>query len=264
MLKSFVPNLLLGATLATQLPRVAIDTETLNFVEAQSGQRIVFHGQNVVVKVPPFIPQRQPFDVIKSLTDAEIVEMKAWGWNLVRLGVIWEAVETAPGVFDYEFLNEIEALIDRLAEQGIYTIIDAHQDIFSHKFCGEGVPIFYTPEWDTLEHTCYNGSVLGVVLSLGGDCRPFNDWNIQVSLESGLPVQEECAKQNFLKVHQAPEVASAFHQFWDNTNGLQDKFIDFWNVLAKKFVGNTNVLGYDMFNEPFTASMYEDMWIMLD
>ena len=79
-----------------------------------------------MVKVPPFLPQRQPFDKVKSLTDTEIERMKDWGWNLVRLGVIWEAVETKPGVYDYAFLNEVEALIDRLAGKGIYTIVDAH------------------------------------------------------------------------------------------------------------------------------------------
>jgi endoglycosylceramidase len=27
-------------------------------------------------------------------------QLVAWGFNLVRLGVMWEAVETAPGVYN--------------------------------------------------------------------------------------------------------------------------------------------------------------------
>lgn len=52
--------------------------------------------------------------------------MHDWGTNIVRLGVIWEAVEKAPGVFDYEYLDQIEKLIEKLADKGIYTIVDSH------------------------------------------------------------------------------------------------------------------------------------------
>ena len=34
-------------------------------------------------------------------------------------------------------------IVRLLGLKGIYTIIDAHQDMFSRLFCGEGVPIFY-------------------------------------------------------------------------------------------------------------------------
>jgi len=61
-----------------------------------------------------------------SLTDEEIDMMSLWGINLVRLGVIWEAVEREPGVYDHEYLNQVERLVERLAERGIYTIVDSH------------------------------------------------------------------------------------------------------------------------------------------
>jgi hypothetical protein len=35
-----------------------------------------------------------------SLTDAEIDLLYEWGTNIVRLGVVWEAVEKQLGVFD--------------------------------------------------------------------------------------------------------------------------------------------------------------------
>ena len=160
--------------------------------------------------------------------------MSLWGINLVRLGVIWEAVEREPGVYDHEYLNQVESLVERLAERGIYTIVDSHQDIFSRALCGEGVPTFYFPEWDTLDHVC-PWSPVGVLFSAFGNCLPFDYYKVPVDPLTKLPIPEECTKQNFLKLYTAPEVASAFEQFWSNTNGLQDKFMDYWRVVATKF-----------------------------
>jgi len=62
--------------------------------------------------------------------------------NFVRLGVMWEAVEIAEGVYNQTYLDEIEKLINKLGEHGIYTQIDAHQDVLSRMTCGEGIPDF--------------------------------------------------------------------------------------------------------------------------
>lgn len=45
-------------------------------------------------KVPPYIPMRNRFNADDSLTDKEIDDLVKWGFNFVRLGVMWEAVET--------------------------------------------------------------------------------------------------------------------------------------------------------------------------
>jgi hypothetical protein len=39
---------------------------------------------------------------------------------------MWEAVETKPGVYDQDYLDKVESLINRLGEAGIYTLVDAH------------------------------------------------------------------------------------------------------------------------------------------
>ena len=70
--------------------------------------------------------------------------MVDWGVTLVRLGVMWEAVERKQGVYDEQYLEQIDSIIKRLGDKGIYTMVDAHQDLFSRDFCGEGVPLFYS------------------------------------------------------------------------------------------------------------------------
>ncbi len=39
------------------------------------------------------MPSREKFDPETSLTDTEIDDLVGWGFNFVRLGVMWEAVE---------------------------------------------------------------------------------------------------------------------------------------------------------------------------
>jgi endoglycosylceramidase len=80
------------------------------------------------------------------LNDKDIEDLVKWGFNLVRLGVMWEAVERQPGVYDTNYLNKVNDLINKLGARGIYTMVDAHQDVLSRKICGEGMPTFYSED----------------------------------------------------------------------------------------------------------------------
>jgi len=73
-------------------------------------------------------------------------QLVKWGFNLVRLGVMWEAVERQPGVYDQVYLDKVDKLITKLGEKGIYTMVDAHQDVLAREVCGEGMPNFYARE----------------------------------------------------------------------------------------------------------------------
>lgn len=122
--------------------RVWVDSADRVFRDTE-GRNLIMHGVNVVYKVAPYIPDVQVFEAQDSLSAKDIADLKAWGFNMVRLGVMWEAVETAPGVYNQTYLNEIDSLITKLGEAGIVTLVDAHQDIMSRLVCGEGMPNFY-------------------------------------------------------------------------------------------------------------------------
>lgn len=51
---------------------------------------------------------------------------------------------------------------------------------------------------------------------------------------------------------------TAFKALYDNKNGLQDKFVDFWNVTSKALGSNPYVVGYDPLNEPFPGNPAKD------
>lgn len=59
----------------------------------------------MVYKQDPYIPDATKFDPDLSLTDDDINNLVKWGFNLVRLGVMWEAVERQPGVYDENYLT---------------------------------------------------------------------------------------------------------------------------------------------------------------
>ena len=73
---------------------------TNRFILDNYGRYSIFHGGNVVVKLPPYLPTLDKFDYQFSLnTPEDLATMKRLGFNSIRLGVIWEAVEKSPGVF---------------------------------------------------------------------------------------------------------------------------------------------------------------------
>lgn len=64
-------------------------------------------------------------------------------------------------------------------------------------------------------------------------------------------------------MYTAPEVASAFDSLYKNKNGLYDKMMAYWTVVAQRFNANPNVIGYDILNEPWTANIYHDQDLFL-
>ena len=116
---------LLYSSVFAQKGRISIDPKSRQMKDA-SGRSVIFHGVNIVYKVDPYIPDTQNFDPQLSLTDKELDDLVNWGFNFVRLGVMWEAVERTPGQYNMTYLDEVESLIKRLGQRGIYTLVDMH------------------------------------------------------------------------------------------------------------------------------------------
>ena len=104
------------------------------------GQVVILHGTNEVYKLPPYEPSASGFDA------ADAAFLAANGFTAVRLGVIWAAVEPEPGVINTAYLASIKQTVQTLADNGVYTVIDMHQDNWSTEFQGEGAP-----DWATMD-----------------------------------------------------------------------------------------------------------------
>ena len=234
---------------------------TNRFILDNSGRYSIFHGGNVVVKLPPYLPTTDKFDYQYSLNTPEDLEtMVRLGFNSVRLGVIWEAVEKAPGVYDYDYLDKVEQIINTLGEHNIYTMVDAHQDVFSRNFCGEGVPYFYVNQMG-FDKKC-DASALTRLLDLIGVCKTLDDFGFRTD-ENGLPLIEDCVKHNFADYHYIAGFSASYRNFYQNKANIQDKFVEFWKTVVTRFKGNKYVLGYDLWNEPAPGGVMEDIKNMI-
>lgn len=167
---------------------------------------------------------------------------------------MWEAVERAPGVYNETYLDEIENLVNKLGANGIYTLVDAHQDVLARRLCGEGMPNFYATD---LPHDCEPG-ILPYIFPSFNFCKSIQDYGYRVDGE-GNPVIEDCQKNQFVDYYFSPESMELFERLFSATpGGLQDKFIAYWKRVASRFASNPYVVGFDPLNEPFPSNIYKD------
>ena len=183
------------------------------WITDSSGRVLTVSGVNMVYKLPPYAPDATGF----GADDAAF--LAANGFNAVRVGVIWKAVEPQPGVFDDTYLARIAATVQTLGSHGIFSLLDFHQDMYNEQFQGEGAP----------------------------------DWAVS---DNGLPAQPALGfPGNYFF---QPALQATYDNFWANApvdgTGLQDWYAAAWRHVAAYFRGNPGVLGYDTFNEPFPGS----------
>lgn len=97
------------------------------------------HGFDVVRKTAPYLPTHF------TARDARFLVRN--GFNSVRIGLIWAAVEPRPGKYDNGYIRRFAAFNDMLARHGIHALIDFHQDSWSEQSGGDGAP-----GWATLSN----------------------------------------------------------------------------------------------------------------
>ena len=229
---------------------------TKSFVRLDDGRYTIFHGVNVVIKLAPYIPDTETFDPYFSFTDEDIKILKRLGINLVRLGIVWESIEYAEGEYNSTHLEKMSTIVSKLEENGISVIVDAHQDMFSRLFCGEGAPKFYVDKL-TYSSDCKT-NIISQIFGLFTACIPLSKhkWKYE---KNGLPRLEDCVAGSFIDYHKAPELMTVYDSFFKNENGVLDSFVNFWKFVAKKFKGRKNVLGYDLWNEPWASNLWIDL-----
>ena len=201
-----------------------------------NGRVVLLHGVNVVYKHAPYIAYPDPGKPWNfNATDA--AEMQSLGFNVVRLGIEWQALEPgsggpnqpqictvgAPGnahewnrAVAERYLAHVAATVKLLSRYGIYTLLDMHQDVYNQNFRGEGAP-----NWAV----CTN--------------------NVPIVPKGG----------RWSNNYSNPTLQTAVAHFWSNdvVGNLQGNLDLVWKTVAQYFKNNPWVVGYDPYNEPFST-----------
>ena len=180
------------------------------------GRVLVLHGVNMVNKTGSHEPSGTGFGADDAAFLAE------HGFTTVRLGLIWKSVEPSPGEYDDAYLASVRETTELLAAEGIWTLLDFHQDLYNERFQGEGAP----------------------------------DWAVQ---DDGLPAEPKLGfPANYFGML---ALNRAFDHFWENDPGpggvgLQDRYAAAWSHVAEFFSSTPGVMGFDLFNEPWPGTGY--------
>ncbi len=121
---------------ARQVPEIEIERVHTDgmWIKDEDSRTLILHGANIsnyAKRAPTYLSWHTPEDYER---------MREWGFNAVRLLIFWVAIEPSPGSFNNAYLEEVEDRVKWAAANGLYVILDMHQDLYSEKYTGDGAP----------------------------------------------------------------------------------------------------------------------------
>lgn len=170
-------------------------------------------------------------------TEADWRDMAAAGVSAVRLIVHWSRIEPKRGQIDQGYLDKVDSYVKVAAQHGIYTVIDMHQDAYT--------AFIHTPP----EETCPKGT------------KPARGWDGAPAWAVFTDGLSTCTPGDR---NGSPAVQAAWNHFYNNKDGIRDRFVASWAAVAARFAGRPEVAGYDIINEPETSSPSEALTPLYD
>lgn len=204
------------AKAAREGPRPPLRHQGRWLVDA-AGRVVLLHGVNEVAKSAPFYPAAFGF----GADDAAF--LREQGFNAVRLGVDFRGVMPTPGKIDRAYIKALAVTVRQLARRRIFVLLDFHQDGFSPKYLGNGLP-----DWMAMDDGLDNPPI------------PFPFYYVF-----------------------NPAMQRAFESFWANRplpDGVpvQKYFVRGLRAVAKRFRREPYVFGYELMNEPWPGADWQD------
>jgi hypothetical protein len=183
----------------------------------------------------------RPFPL--SEASEHLSRLKSWGLTTLRFLVTWEAIEHAgPGLYDTEYLDYVEQVVQLAGGMGFMVFIDPHQDVWSRFSGGDGAP-GWTLEAVGFDMTRFAETCAAIVHQTHGD--PFSSiiWPTNVGrLASATMFTLFFGGNDF-----APHVLVDGEPVQDY---LQRHYIDSVVQVVQRLKDMPCVVGYDTFNEP--------------
>lgn len=142
--------------------------------------------------------------------EAHLAQLRTWGFNCVRYLILWKLIEPQPGQIDQAYLDHVVEVLDWCDRQGLYVLVDMHQDLYSEVFGGDGAPA-----WAAVDHLVTPNELI-------------HPWFV---------------------TYFTREVQASFDRLWSDA-ALQDHYAAAWKAVAERVRGRSCVIGYNLINEP--------------
>ena len=179
-------------------------------IRDEFGRHRIFRGINIVIKNRNLSVAEFKKKICNEKTIDTLI---SHGFNIVRLGLTWDLIEPKEGQYNNDYIDAIKEFTLLCKENGIYIMLDMHQDLFScYLGGGDGAPLWAVEEYD------------------------LNQKAVAIWAEGYFYMDN---------------VQQAFSDFWNNKNNIQDKYIKMWQYFSSQFKECDNVIAFDYMNEPY-------------
>jgi endoglycosylceramidase len=217
-----------NGTAAHRLPALHAEPDPVNGgrIVDEEGREVLLRGVNVNALAEYW--EGTDFPTTFPLKKNDPARMASIGWNAVRLLLSWSKVEPEPGEYDDAYLDRVAKVVDRLAAQGIYTIIDLHQDAWGATLAARPDEQCTPPQTP----------------ALGWDGAP--EW---ATLDGGVPRCWSGIREL------SPAVTAAWTAFFADEPaadgvGVRTHYVEMLGHVAERFADESAVAGFDLMNEP--------------
>lgn len=177
-------------------------------------------------------------------------------------GVHWAGVEPVRGQYNQTYLDVTQGIIKKLQDNGIYTLVDQHQDVWAAQLCGHGAPLvsirFSFLTFMLCMHACNMLTLLCQHYFVQWFVKP--DWVTPAHRmpypqkapfpvdANGVPSDADCNSIDWSVSYLDYAVANAFGRLYNNYDNLGDAWAAYWKVVATNYHNLPGVMGYDLMN----------------
>lgn len=165
------------------------------------------------VAVTSLIQYAPDFQETVPAGPGDFAEMRALGFNVVRLPISWSRLEPAPGQFSSAYLDQISVYVHWAQQDGMKVWIDMHQDRYNRN-TWPGQEVDGAPGWATLTD--------------GTPCTP-------------IVVSTLCAQTAAENFWQDAQV---------DGRGLQEWYLGALTAVSRRLRSDRRLLGIELMNEP--------------
>jgi endoglycosylceramidase len=228
-----------------------VDASAGALIDACGRQRY-FRGINSVYKAPPWVAPADTFTGDgNSLSPVDGALFASLGWNALRLGTMWAGVAPAGrGSVNSSYLAALVGISSALyTDNGVWSLLDAHQDLFSARFCADGAP-----GWAAAAYTVNVSAANGFPAPLAA---PY-----AVDPATGTPSGADCGRFGWGDYYATYAVGAAFQALYNTSAGIAD-FSAFWAAVVGAYAAVPGVLGYELLNEPWAGDALRNPLLMV-